>query len=512
MTTPADIAISVQDVVKTYRLFKKPLHQFADALGLSRFLPASAPPQEFHALQGVSFDVERGARVGLIGRNGAGKTTLLKLMTKNFRPTAGRVDVNGRLVALIEIGAGFHPEFSGLENIRASIAYNGLADDEMQAAIDDVIDFCELGQFLDQPLKTYSMGMKSRLYFACATAIKPDILVIDEVLGAGDAYFGVKSAERMQRLTSSGCTLILVSHAIGQIMQFCEEAIWIEGGKLVKRGPAIEVVKAYDEFIREMDEARLRRTAGGISAVENGWLREHMLHKILNRQAQSKTKAAPLLSTQAELNSLSEISQRSVGERDATLILEKASDQGSDAAEIGLEDRGELETAGGPSRWPGAPGPKISSFELLDEEGPTGQVLTGKKARLRLTIKCDLPGSYRCRYSVIIFSHDLRWVSRFHSPVHSVGFDEPTSYDVELVLDPLLLSNGEYYLSLGIFGDAELDRLETAPRYDIVSLSYRFRVVDRIKTEQAIFHHPCEWEFTGPGAQTVVERVEVGLP
>src|SRR5262249_41719626 len=157
-------------------------------------------------------------------------------LTRNYRPSRGSVTVNGQVVALIEIGVGFHPEFTGIDNIRASVAYNGLSDSEVDAAIEEVTEFCELGPFLNQPLKTYSLGMKSRLYFACATAVKPDILIIDEVLGAGDAYFAVRSAERMKALTQSGCTLLLVSHSIQQIVQFCEEAIWLESGQIVKQG------------------------------------------------------------------------------------------------------------------------------------------------------------------------------------------------------------------------------------------------------------------------------------
>jgi len=189
-------AVVLDGVAKIYRLYDSPSEQALDVFGLSRLRFWRKP--KYHdraALENVSLMVRRGERVGIIGRNGAGKTTLLKLITGNFSPTRGTVVVNGSVQALINIGLGCHPEFTGYENIRASLVYNGLAEAELDAAIADIVDFVELDEYLHQPIKTYSLGMQSRLYFATATAIRPDILIIDEVLGAGDAYFSAKSAD-----------------------------------------------------------------------------------------------------------------------------------------------------------------------------------------------------------------------------------------------------------------------------------------------------------------------------
>src|ERR1051326_1100641 len=239
-------AVVLDGITKIYRLYQSPSEQALDIFGLSRLRFWKKPQYYDHAaLEDVSLKVERGDRIGIIGRNGAGKTTLLKLITGNFAPTRGTVTVNGSVQALINIGLGFHPEFTGYENIRSSLVYNGLAESELKSAIDDIVDFVELDEYLHQPIKTYSLGMQSRLYFATATAIQPDILIIDEVLGAGDAYFSAKSADRMKRLTSSGATLLLVSHSMNQILQFCDEAIWIENGRLILRDQSLTVVNAY---------------------------------------------------------------------------------------------------------------------------------------------------------------------------------------------------------------------------------------------------------------------------
>jgi lipopolysaccharide transport system ATP-binding protein len=252
-------AIRLSDVAKMYKIFSSRRDNLVDALGLSRVLPLrESRYREFWALRGIDLTVERGARIGVIGRNGAGKSTLLKLITGALALTEGTLEINGTIQALIDAGAGFHPEFTGYENIHASLTYQGFSRDELAVAREDIEEFTELGEFLDQPLKTYSLGMQARLAFATATAIKPEILVVDEVLGAGDAYFITKSVERMNRITSSGASMLIVSHSLAQITQLCDEAIWLERGRIVARGRSIDVVKQYERYVRELEEARLR--------------------------------------------------------------------------------------------------------------------------------------------------------------------------------------------------------------------------------------------------------------
>ena len=251
----SDIAIRLSDVKKEYKLYDSFSDQALDVLGVSwlRFW-RRLNYKTFSALNGINLDIKKGERVGIIGRNGAGKTTLLKLITGNFAPTTGKIEVNGNVQALMQTGLGFHGEFTGLENIRSALAYSGLPASELDAAIDDIVSFCELGDFLNQPMKSYSLGMRARLQFAVSTAIKPDIVIIDEVLGAGDAYFASRSAERVRRLTDSGATLLIVSHSMSQILQFANKALWIDNGQILTSGDPLTVVNQYEERIMRMNK------------------------------------------------------------------------------------------------------------------------------------------------------------------------------------------------------------------------------------------------------------------
>lgn len=254
------MAIRLAGVSKMYKIYPSRLDNFLDALGLARLMPwRRINAREFWALRDINFELKAGSRLGIIGRNGAGKSTLLKLITGNLAATEGEVYVDGQVQALLEAGAGFHPEFTGYENIRAALTYQGFNTKEIEAAIEDIAEFTELGQFLAQPFKTYSAGMQARLVFATATTLKPDILIIDEILGAGDAYFAGKSAERMKDLVEeSGASVLLVSHAMEQILRYCDECIWVERGRIVKRGPSLEVIKAYQQYIQILEDRRLK--------------------------------------------------------------------------------------------------------------------------------------------------------------------------------------------------------------------------------------------------------------
>ncbi|WP_100961711.1 ABC transporter ATP-binding protein [Bosea sp. FBZP-16] len=219
------------------------------------------------ALNGISFSVERGERLALIGRNGAGKSTLLRIISGQLPPSSGTVRVDGRISALFDLGIGFHDDISGYENIHSALMYNDIDQAEFDAHVADIIAFCELGPYLHQPVKTYSSGMKARLYFAVASAVTPDILIIDETLGAGDSYFGVKSEERIARLTAEGTTLLLVSHNLAQARQMCRRAIWIEQGEVRAVGATAEVIDAYQAFISEL-EATSQHHASAV----NNWI------------------------------------------------------------------------------------------------------------------------------------------------------------------------------------------------------------------------------------------------
>jgi ABC-type polysaccharide/polyol phosphate transport system ATPase subunit len=248
-------AIVADHLTKVYRLYERPQQRILDVLGFGR----RGNYTEHFALDDVSITVSRGERLGLIGRNGAGKSTFLKLVSGVTPPTSGSIKVNGNARALLEIGTGFHPEFTGRENAKAYFAQLGISGRQASKLVDEVIDFAELEEYIDQPIKIYSTGMKLRLMFATSTVTAPDILVLDEVLGVGDAYFTRKSFERINELSSrEGATLLLVSHDIYTSARICDRMVWLEKGRVVFDGEPKDAVKAYEDSIRQQEEARLR--------------------------------------------------------------------------------------------------------------------------------------------------------------------------------------------------------------------------------------------------------------
>ncbi len=203
------------------------------------------PAQHIEALRGVDLSVPKGKTMGIIGRNGSGKSTLLKVITGIYAPTSGTVQVNGRISALLELGAGFHPEFSGRENILINGIILGMSRAEVKARMDEIIAFSELGDFIDEPVRTYSSGMYMRLAFSVATHVDPDILLIDEILAVGDAHFSKKSMAKMNEFKRSGRTIVLVTHDLDAVQKWCDVAAWIDGGRVRLVGEPSQVVDQY---------------------------------------------------------------------------------------------------------------------------------------------------------------------------------------------------------------------------------------------------------------------------
>ena len=255
-----DTAIFIENLGKMYKLYRNPADKVLDTFGINHWLFwRKNYYQEFWALRGLNLEVKKGERLGIIGRNGAGKSTLLKIITGNVSPTEGMVEVKGRIQALMELGTGFHPEFTGRENIRASLAYQGLSKNDIDGKEEEIIDFSELEDFIDQPIKTYSAGMYARLAFSTATSIQPEILIIDEVLGAGDAYFAGKCLERMKKLTEeSGSTVLFVSHDLGSVQALCDRIIWVDRGLIRFDDSSLSTIKQYSAMIRQQEEIRLK--------------------------------------------------------------------------------------------------------------------------------------------------------------------------------------------------------------------------------------------------------------
>ena len=234
--------VNVQNVSKEYRIYAKPHDRLWEAL--------FRKPRHnlFKVLSDISFNIGLGQSMGIIGDNGAGKSTLLKLLAGTIHPTTGNIDVNGRVAALLELGAGFHPEFTGRQNIHLNASLLGISEKEIKLKEHEIIEFAELDQFIDRPVRTYSSGMYVRLAFSIATTVDPEVLIIDEALAVGDMAFQKKCIARMNIFKEQGKTMLFCSHSMYHVQELCDQVIWLENGKIKKTGKCDEVVGLYEDF------------------------------------------------------------------------------------------------------------------------------------------------------------------------------------------------------------------------------------------------------------------------
>ena len=252
----SDIAIKVDHVSKLYKLYDKPSDRFKEALGLTK----EKKYKEHFALSDVYFEVKKGETVGIIGTNGAGKSTILKIITGVLNPTSGKVDVSGRISALLELGAGFNMEYTGIENIYLNGTMMGYTREEVDAKVQTILDFADIGDFVYQPVKTYSSGMFVRLAFAVAINIDPEILIVDEALSVGDVFFQAKCYHKFDEFKEAGKTILFVSHDLGSIAKYCDRVVLLNKGKKMAEGEPKEIIDLYKQVLvsqaenRELDE------------------------------------------------------------------------------------------------------------------------------------------------------------------------------------------------------------------------------------------------------------------
>jgi lipopolysaccharide transport system ATP-binding protein len=563
-----ELAIRFERVGKMYKVFGSKLDTALDALNLPTF-GRDGRYREFWALRDIDFELARGARLGIIGRNGAGKTTLLKLVTGNLAPTEGGVTVNGDVQALLEIGGGLHPEFTGRENIRASLSYIGLSRAETEDSEREIAEFTELGRFLDQPFKTYSQGMQARLSFAIATTTQPEILIVDEILGAGDAYFFTRSTARMSQLIESGAGVLLVSHALDQVARFCERTIWLDRGRIAMDGPTDEVIKAYERFIRELEDRRLKAKnekatlpqydafdrethtdalVGSISAEDGSievarvtlW-RDGMLEGEIDvggsQDADTSGADGLLLEegrwepAQADAHGYFRAVSEEVGRfrfslwffyprsryeveivyrtrgGHGSVRLERAGDPGTieplEPADEWTTHRFELTSRDGAleleseerlSRWPGVEGLKIQRVQTVGGGNTERAVFrVHEPFSVLVDAVATSSGEFPLVPAALVFRLDGIVATRHIGEREVLRLEEGERIELRLDLGPLLLGNGTYLLSVGLYHELDVGNTLTSTLYDYFDRSFEFAITGNPPLHTEAFRHPGSW-------------------
>lgn len=470
-----DAAVILEHASKVYRLQGvQPAVSLGAVFGLRRKRESNpTPSHEFVALDDVSLIVGKGERVGLVGRNGAGKTTLLKLLCGNFTATSGTVKVNGSVQALMSMGTGFHPDHTGRRNAEIALKFNGLSPADHALAMADVEDFCELGEFFDQPFKVYSLGMQARLMFAVATAVKPEILVVDEVLGAGDAYFVAKSKLRVERLVKSGCTMILVSHSMSQILELCTRAVWLDKGRVRMDGDAFVVVKAYEEFMH-----------GPID-------------RIVSPVAAAPIEPKPSGAAEPAVDSIRQVSlPASVRFQEPAFVPHR--DAPSFAALADVDPLALMfEAQGGISRWDSRTGVKIGGFSIVTARGVTNEIVAWQPALFVFTLVAEESGTYDLRHGIAINDYLGNCLARIFSPRDTFTLEKGQARRISMLLNPNQIGPGDYVVGISVIEYGPLETINSAARYDLLSRSFELKVVmpDSLAALGSAILHSAEWQF-----------------
>ena len=432
-----ETAIELANVTKIYRRYGgRQFTTLKSALLQRSLLKELRPSELLTALSDVSFAVPRGSTFGVVGRNGSGKSTALKIVAGITKPTTGTVHVRGRISALIELGAGFHPEISGRENIFINGIMLGLSKRDIQQRFDEIVEFAELREFIDAPVKTYSSGMYMRLGFAVAIHVDPDVLLVDEVLAVGDEGFTHKCLDKFGEFKRRGKTVLLVTHSLGLVERFCDEAVWLDSGKKRAQGDPKRVIGAYVTDVERQEEQFLAAT---------------------DAKAKHEADVAATVTSP-------------VGPQDAG---EAATDM-SQAAE---------------GRW-GSGGIEITDVAFLNDQGqPTHVFHTGEPLTLRLRVRAARPTADFV-FGIGIFNAEGVYVYGTNTDIEEHESSSLSGEaEVAFEIDALDLVEGTYKL------DVAVHKRDGAP-YDYHRLLYTFRVKSRLK-DVGIYRPRHKWRFSG---------------
>ena len=431
----SDNAIEVRNVQKHFKVYKDKGHMLRE-----RLIHLNRNKYEMReVLRGISFDVKKGESVGLIGKNGCGKSTTLKLLTKILRPNGGTIDIQGRVCSLIELGAGFHPDMSGRENIYINASIFGIKAKEVDQRLNDIIRFSELEEFIDNPVRTYSSGMYMRLAFSVAINVDADILLIDEILAVGDNAFQTKCFNKLKSLKDQGTTIVIVSHALGQVERLCDRAIWIDEGRIRDDGPARKVCK---EYLEKMEESRLER-------AELEYRME--LEEQKKRELEEEKRKKETEQQQKEQKILQERKQKEE-EKQKQLLEEKKREEKKRKARCH-----DIATQCGPdARREGNWKVKFTEVKLLDAKGNERlEFNPGEKIVIKMKYSAEQIG-IKLNFIIGITRND--WLYCYGA----TSKDSTGSYylsgkngDVEFTIDSLNLLGGIYFLDVRIRSEVD---------------------------------------------------------
>ena len=470
-------AIDVVDVRKTYRKYSR-RRQFAtlkSAILSGSMVGDLNPAETFNALNGVSFSVPAGSTFGIIGRNGSGKSTMLKLVAGITKPTVGSVTVNGRISALIELGAGFHPEISGRENVFINGIMLGLSKREITRRFDEIVEFAELAEFIDAPVKTYSSGMYVRLGFAVAVHVDPDVLLVDEVLAVGDESFSHKCLDKFAEFRRRGKTILLVTHQLGLVERFCDEALWLDDGRSKGIGDPRRVVAAYITDVARQDEQQMA-AADDRARMEAG--------------SPDQSVRSPGSSDPGGHGGLVDAEAfRLRAERDGETSTKLEEQSRAAPAEPAAPDAPPDMFKAGEGRWGSREG-EITDVQLVGEDGQPGHVFqAGERLEIRMKLRAAIPLT---DFVVGIGLFNVEGVCCFGTNTEHERFtDECLDGEGEVVfaIDGIDLVAGTYKL------DVALHRHDGYP-YDYHRLLYSFRIKSRVQ-DVGIYRPRHDWRFAG---------------
>lgn len=407
----SDFAIRVQDVTKLYKLYDKPSDRFKESLGLSKRIKY----REHYALHNLNFDVQKGECVGIIGTNGAGKSTILKIITGVLNPTSGNVEINGRISALLELGAGFNMEYTGLENIYLNGTMIGFSRSEIDQKLDDILSFADIGDFIHQPVKTYSSGMFVRLAFAVAINIDPEILIVDEALSVGDVFFQAKCYKKFEDFKQQGKTILFVSHDLGSISKYCDRVVLLNKGQKLAEGKPKEMVDMYKKvLVGQLDLDHVEEEQENMAKSPN-------IEQILNKKSEDGTWKRQLTNNQNAIE---------YGDKKAEIV----------------------------------------DYAILDDQGNiTNSVEKGKDFYIRMKVRMNEP------IQLPIFAYSIK-DSKGTEITGTNTMYEKTNFEVGKIMDvtfrqKMSLQGGEYLLSLGCTSFEADDFVVYHRLYDVCNIA-----------------------------------------